>query len=103
RFPLSDDIDTVYQQLYSLHADGGGDQPESVNQALYEAVHDTPWSQDTRTYRAVFLVGDAPPHMDYQDDVPFPRTVAEAAERGIVINTVQCGQRESTHQVWASI
>jgi Mg-chelatase subunit ChlD len=103
RFALSDDIDTVYKQLYSLSADGGGDGPESVNQALHEAVHDTPWSQDTHTYRAVFLVGDAPPHMDYQDDVPFDATVKEASARGIVLNTVQCGSMEGTHDVWAAI
>jgi uncharacterized protein YegL len=103
RFPLSDDIDTVYQQLYSLHADGGGDEPESVNQALREAVHDTTWSQDARTYRAVFLVGDARPHLDYQDDVPYSETVREAAERGIVINTVQCGDLHGTREIWAAI
>jgi Mg-chelatase subunit ChlD len=103
RFPLTDDIDVIYQQLHSLHADGGGDEPESVNQALYEAVHGTPWSQDTRTYRAVFLVGDAPPHMDYQDDVKYTDTVREAAERGIVVNTVQCGNSESTRAIWAAI
>jgi hypothetical protein len=103
RFPLTDDIDTIYQQLYSLHADGGGDTPESVNQALHEAVHDTPWSQEASVYRAVFLVGDAPPHMDYRDDVPYRHTSNEARERGIVINTVQCGDLEGTKPVWLAI
>ncbi len=30
------------------------------------------WSQDPNVYRVVFLVGDAPPHMDYQNDVKYP-------------------------------
>jgi uncharacterized protein YegL len=103
RFPLTDDLDVIYQQLHSLHADGGGDEPESVNQALHEAVHGTTWSQDPHTYRSVFLVGDAPPHLDYEDDVQYTATVREASERGIVINTVQCGNSQSTRAVWAAI
>jgi hypothetical protein len=101
--PLSDDLDAVYAKLQSLHADGGGDGPESVNQALFEAVHQTPWSREENVYRAVFLVGDAPPHMDYQNDVPFHDTVKEAATRGIVLNTVQCGEMDGTRSVWLAI
>ena len=62
--PLSDDLDAVYTQLMQYRADGGGDGPESVNQALYEAVSKPDWSPDKATYRVMFLVGDAPPHMD---------------------------------------
>ena len=40
----------------------GGDGPESVNQALYEAVHQTAWSQEPNVYRAEFLVGEAEDH-----------------------------------------
>ena len=35
---LTDDLDSVYAQLMAFQAGGGGDTPESVNQALYEAV-----------------------------------------------------------------
>ena len=38
---LTDDIDGVYAHLQQLAADGGGDTPESVNQALHEAVTDS--------------------------------------------------------------
>jgi von Willebrand factor type A domain len=102
-FPLTDDLDTVYAKLQSFHADGGGDGPESVNQALFEAVHQSAWSRTDNVYRAVFLVGDAPPHMDYANDVPFHDTVKEAATRGIVLNTVQCGAMDGTKSVWLAI
>jgi hypothetical protein len=102
-YPLSDDLDAVYAKLQSFHADGGGDGPESVNQALYEAVHQSAWSQADNVYRAVFLVGDAPPHMDYANDVPFHDTVKEAAARGIVLNTVQCGEMAGTQSIWLAI
>ena len=42
-----------------FEANGGGDTPESVNQALHEAVTGMSWSQQDDTYRGVFLVGDA--------------------------------------------
>jgi hypothetical protein len=44
RFDLTNDIDAVYGQLQSFQAAGGGDTPESVNEALHSAVHETSWS-----------------------------------------------------------
>jgi Mg-chelatase subunit ChlD len=100
---LTDDIDGVYAHLQQLAADGGGDTPESVNQALHEAVNRLAWSSDPNVYRAIFLVGDAPPHLDYQGDVAFSTSVAHARQRGIVVNTVQCGDMAETTPVWQQI
>jgi hypothetical protein len=61
------------------------------------------WSQDQGAYKVVFLVGDAPPHMDYQDDVKYPRVVAAAAAKGIVVNTIQCGDLAETVAPWRQI
>src|SRR4051812_41827877 len=68
-FDLTDDLDAVYSDLKKFVAAGGGDVPESVNQALDDSVNKVKWSQDKKTLRIIFLVGDAPPHMDYKDDV----------------------------------
>ena len=84
-------------------ADGGGDGPEAVNEALEAAIHRMSWSQDQDTYKVVFLVGDAPPHMDYQDDVKYPQIVAAAAAKGIVVNTIQCGSMSDTVAPWRHI
>jgi len=100
---LSSDLDSMYATLMDFQADGGGDGPESVNQALYDAVHKLSWSQDSGTYKAVFLVGDAPPHMDYQDDIKYPVTLSAAKDKGIVINTIQCGQMGTTTPAWQQI
>lgn len=100
---LSGDLDTMYAKLMDFQAQGGGDGPEAVNDALYEAVHTISWSQDPQSYKVVFLVGDAPPHMDYKDDPKYPQTLAEARERGIVINTIQCGDSGVTRQQWQQI
>lgn len=103
RVDLSSDLDGMYAQLMDLRAQGGGDGPESVNQALHEAVHAMSWSARDDVYKAVFLVGDAPPHMDYANDVPYPQTVSAAARRGIVINTIQAGRMPGTEQPWQHI
>jgi Mg-chelatase subunit ChlD len=100
---LTDDIDSIYGHLRGFRADGGGDTPESVNQALHTAVTKMSWSESPDVYKVVFLVGDAPPHMNYADDVKYSETARLAAERGITLNTIQCGDLPDTSQVWQQI
>ena len=100
---LSSDLDSMYATLMDFEAAGGGDGPESVNQALHDAVEKLSWSQDDQTYRVLFLVGDAPAHMDYQDDVKWPVTLQTARSRGIRVNTIQCGGNPSTTEEWQRI
>ena len=99
---LSTDLDSIYAKLMDFRAQGGGDGPEHVNQALYDAVHKMSWNQQD-AYRVVFLVGDAPAHMDYQDDVKYPATLQVAANKGIVVNTIQSGNNDATSKGWQQI
>lgn len=100
---LTDDIDAIHAQLMKFSAGGGGDGPESVNQALHEAVTKIAWSGDRDVLKVVFLVGDAPPHMDYDQDVRYPEVCQAAVKRDLVINAVQCGQQADTTRVWQEI
>lgn len=100
---LSDDLDTTYGTLMSFEADGGGDTPESVNKGLYDAVNNMSWSEDQNTYRVVFLVGDAPPQTSYQDEMQYPEIIKLAQSKGIVVNTIQCGNMASTTKPWQQI
>ncbi len=102
-YGLTDDLDGMYANLMKFQAGGGGDTPESVNQALHEAVTKINWSKGKNVLRIIFLVGDAPPHMDYKDDVKYPKTCEIAAKRGIIINTVQCGSVAGTDKIWKQI
>ncbi|MBN2360487.1 MAG: VWA domain-containing protein [Deltaproteobacteria bacterium] len=103
RVDLTNDLDAVYEKLMGFSADGGGDTPESVNQALHEAVHQMSWSSDRRTLKVVFLVGDAPPHMDYAQDVRYQDTCRQAVRKDIIINTIQCGTDADTRRTWNDI
>src|SRR4030095_690327 len=102
-YDLTDDIDLMYGHLIEFRAVGVGDMPESGKQALYEAVTKVAWSKDPSTLKIIFLVGDAPPHMDYPDDVKYPETVRLARESGIVVIAIQCGTYAATTPVWQDI
>lgn len=100
---LTDDIDSIYAKLSEFRAEGGGDMPESVNEGLDAAVRQMSWSDDGSVLKIIFLVGDAPPHMDYADGPKYPDICREALRRGIVINTVQCGNIAQTTPFWKEI
>jgi Mg-chelatase subunit ChlD len=100
---LTDDLDAVHAKLKTFKAEGGGDEPEHVNQGLYDSVHKIKWSDDKKTLRIIFLVGDAPPHMDYTDDVKYPETCKEACKKAIIINTIQCGNSSECMKFWKDI
>jgi hypothetical protein len=102
-YDLSDDLDAIHGHLKTFKAEGGGDTPESVNQALDDSVNKIKWSKDKKTLRIIFLVGDAPPHMDYADDVKYPVTCKKACEKGIIINTIQCGNDADCTKHWKEI
>ncbi|MBA55411.1 MAG: hypothetical protein CMK89_13230 [Pseudomonadales bacterium] len=100
---LSQDLDSMYVSLSNFRAQGGGDGPESVNAALHAAVNDVSWSQDESTYKVIFLVGDAPPHMDYADEPQYPEILRQAKAKGIVVNCIQAGNQTNTRKVWQQI
>jgi len=102
-FSLTDDIDAIYGHLREFQAGGGGDAPESVNEALAEAIHKMPWSSDSKVLKIIFLVGDAPPHMDYANGPKYPDLCREAAKKDLIINTIQCGEMAETKPIWQEI
>jgi Mg-chelatase subunit ChlD len=101
--PLTDKIDDAYADLMQMQAVGGGDGPESVNKGLYDAVNGMKWNNDTSTYKAIFLVGDYEPHMDYKNDVPYYETCKIAKAKDIVLNTILMGNNETARKIWQKI
>jgi len=78
------DIDEFAQILAEVRADGGGDYPEDLNEALSKAVHEPEWRVDG-TVSLIFLVADAPPHLDYGQQNHYAYEMINAAARGIKI------------------
>lgn len=70
---FTSDLAAFQRVLGGLRANGGGDYPEALNEALHTAVHRLSWRGDGAT-RLLLLVADAPPHLDrgapwYDDDM----------------------------------
>jgi Mg-chelatase subunit ChlD len=103
KFEMTTDIQGLYAELLKFRAQGGGDWAESVNEALDVAVTKLNWSQEKQVRRIVFLVGDAPPHMDYAQDRKYPDILKDAKARGIIVNAVQAGIARDTERYWREI
>jgi hypothetical protein len=83
-YPFTTDMNKVTDQFSKQKADGGGDYPEAVDQALRDALHEHKWSEDARA-RLLFLVLDAPPHDDAQVIDEMKQLTEDAAEQGVRI------------------
>ncbi|GIK43627.1 MAG: hypothetical protein BroJett011_74600 [Chloroflexota bacterium] len=83
-YEFTPDVREFSQKLSGVYADGGGDTPESLNEALHEAVNGVEW-RGGETVQLIFLVADAPPHLDYPQDYDYAVEMDNAARRGIKI------------------
>lgn len=102
--PLTEDLDKVYATLMDYRPAGGGDTPEDVQAGLADGVYKAGWSSAAPDVaRIIFLVGDAPPH-DYSGNTSDTVAIAsQAAQNGIIVNTIQCGASTETAHAWQAI
>lgn len=95
---FTEDVATFQKRLDACKADAGGDEPESVNEALDKSVEGVSWERSD-AIRLVFLVGDAPPHMDYANDVKYTESMAKAQRRAIKIYPLAASGLNKTGEV----
>lgn len=69
--------------LQQVRADGGGDTPEDLQEGLNIALNQMRWSDDA--VRLIFLVADAPAHLDYGQEFDYLDATRVAVARGIKI------------------
>ena len=100
---LTADLDKIYEVLLGFQAQGGGDGPENVRQAMHDAVTKIGWSPDRKAFKVMFLVGDAPPHLDYTDVPTIEELCVSAVKKDITINAIRCGGDAETGRIWQDI
>ncbi len=83
-FDFTPDVREFSRALALVEAEGGGDYPESLNEALHRAIHAPEWRGED-SVQLIFLVADAPPHLDYAQDYDYAAEMVQAAERGIKV------------------
>ncbi len=84
--PFTGDIEEFSAALQSVQASGGGDGPESLNQGLAQAVSMPGWRDGAA--KVMFVIADAPPHMDYAGDTPYGDSLIAAVDQGVRIHAV---------------
>lgn len=82
RVDFTSDVQGFNNQLKAFSAGGGGDYPEDLNQGLDDAVHKLNWDSG-ESVRLVFVVADAPPHLDYAQSRPYTDSIKKAQALGI--------------------
>lgn len=87
KFGFTSDLQSFQGWLNGIRAGGGGDVPESLNEALHVAVEGMDWDAGDAV-RLVFLVADAPPHLDYPNDYRYTTEAATAVRKGIKLYTI---------------
>lgn len=78
------DINKTLAFLKKQRADGGGDTPEAVDEALFQAIECEKW-QSNALSRIAFLILDAPAHEDARSVQRVQQQIQKAAEKGIRI------------------
>lgn len=83
-FDFTTNIENVISFIKKQNADGGGDYPEAVIEALEASIENMSWDDDARS-KLLFLLLDAPPHYSDVNIVKLQNLAKKAAEKGIRI------------------
>ena len=87
---FTDDVDAFQQVVNGLEANGGGDFPEALNEALHEGMRRLEWRQEA-TLRLAFVVADAPAHHYEQAPYTYDQALLDAATMGVKVFPIASG------------
>ena len=88
------DLGQFRSTLNQLSAAGGGDTPEAVDEAMNDAISRASWS-DQPAVRLAFLVSDAGPHTDRQQQFTYLDGTREAVARGVKIYPIAASNTDA--------
>ena len=83
-FDLTDNLDDFLDALALVSAEGGGDYPEAMDEALADALAKPAWRRDGAV-ELMILIADAPPQVGRQVDSPYTASALAAAAQGVKI------------------
>ncbi|MBQ7997611.1 MAG: T9SS type A sorting domain-containing protein [Paludibacteraceae bacterium] len=100
---LTDDLNTTQTFIDKQEANGGGDYPEAMPEALMATINSSGWDEQARA-RIAFLILDAPCHEDSATIALLHDQILNAAAMGVRIVPVVCsGMGESGEYLVRSI
>jgi hypothetical protein len=95
--PMTSDLDKVSQELFALKTNGG---QEYCGQVIDQAVRELAWSKSEKDLKCIFIAGNEP---FTQGGVNYRDACKAAANRGITVSTIFCGNHQEGIQTdWES-
>jgi hypothetical protein len=85
---LTGDLDRISEELFRLRTNGGD---EYCGQVIERAVQELQWSQNKDTLKIIFIAGNEPFTQGSHD---FKKACRDAVGKGVIVNTIFCGNRE---------
>lgn len=85
--PFSADLDLLSEMLFGLNTSGGN---EYCGLTISRALDELTWDENPNNLRAIFIAGNEP--FD-QGPIDYRGAAARAASKGILVNTIFCGDR----------
>lgn len=85
--PLTDDLDEVSSQLFALSTNGG---EEYCGRVIDAAAKGLAWSDRKGDLKIIVVAGNEP---FTQGQVDYRTSIPGAVKKGIIINTIHCGDR----------
>ncbi len=86
--PLTNDLDKISEELFKLKTNGGS---EYCGTVISEAIKDLKWTKSTNEYKVIFIAGNEPFN---QGDKDYKEACKSAISKGIIVNTIYCGNYE---------
>lgn len=85
--PFTTDLDLLSKKLFELTTDGG---EEYCGRVIFSAIEELSWDKNPGSYKVIFIAGNE----DFrQGNVLYSTACNRAKERGVIVNTIFCGER----------
>jgi len=85
---LTTDLDRISEELFQLKTNGGD---EYCGEVIKKATKDLQWSTKNNVLKIIFIAGNEP---FTQGSYSYQKSCKEASTKGIIINTIFCGNRD---------
>lgn len=93
--PLTTDLDLVSEKLFALRTNGGD---EYCGQVIKTSLNELAWTVSSEDLKMIFIAGNEPFN---QGHVPYSQACSLAKEKGVVVNTIFCGDlNEGIETFW---
>lgn len=85
--PFTGDLDRISEELFKLKTNGGS---EYCGAVIKHSIDHLEWSKSSKDLKAIFIAGNEPFN---QGTSPYQESCSQAKTKGIVVNTIFCGNR----------